>query len=109
MDIETSIEKKTDYENLEDLNLEITSNNTLLLGPRLAEDPVPEDTANMVKFDMMQSSPPADLAAAIIDQEFLTSTANWECRSTKDICTRMLEVDHICQVINERFGLKARS
>ncbi len=62
----------------------------------------------MVEFDMMQSSPPTDPAAATIDQGFLTSAANWERGSTRDICTRMSEVDHIRRVINERFGLRAR-
>lgn len=46
-------ESKTNYEDLEDLNLEITSNNTLLSGPRLAENLVPEDIASIVEFDMI--------------------------------------------------------
>lgn len=109
MDTETGVKSKMDYEDLEDLDLAITSNNTLLPGPRSAKDPVPEDTASMVEFDMMRSSPPADPATVTIDQEFLTSVANCEHGSTRNICARMPEVDHICQVINKRFGLRPRS
>lgn len=101
-------EVETDYGDSEDIDLEITRNNTSLPGPRSAENPVPEDTASMIEFDMMRSSPPADPAAATIDQGFLTSAANWERGSTRDICARMPEVDRICRVINERFVLKAR-
>lgn len=101
MDTETDVKSETDYKYLKNLDLEITSNDTLLSGSRSAKDPVPEDIASMVKFDMMQSSRPVDLAATTINQGFLTSTANWEGRNTRNIYVRMPKVDHICQVINE--------
>lgn len=69
-------EVKIIYRDFEDIDLEITCNNTLLSGLCSAENPVPEDIANMIEFHIMQSSPLAKLAAAIIDQEFLTSEAN---------------------------------
>ena len=103
--MEMNIEIETDYE---DLDLEINSNNTLLSGPRSVKNLVPENMASMEKFDMMQSSPPADPAIAMIDQGFLTSAANWERGSTRDIYARMLEVNYICQIINEQFRLRAR-
>lgn len=87
-------ENKMDYGDFEDVDLEITCNNTLLPPPHSAENSVPKDTANMVEFDMMQSSLPAD-SAATIDQEFLSSAANWERGSTRDISARMLKVDRI--------------
>lgn len=62
--------------------------------PRSAENLIPEDKANMVEFDIMQSSPPA-FPAATIDQEFLSNAANWEPGSTRDIFARMSEVDRI--------------
>lgn len=108
IDIETGIESKTDYEDLEDLELEITSNNTLLLDSRSAKDLVLEDIASMVEFDMIRFSRSADPIATTIDQEFLTSTANWERKSMRDICARMPEVNHIHRVINKQFGLRAR-
>lgn len=101
-------EVETDYGDFEDIDLKITRNNTLLPGPRLAETSVSEDTASIVEFDMMRSSPPADIATATMEQGFLVSAANWEHGSTRNICARMPEVDRICRVINERFGLKAR-
>lgn len=100
---------KTNYgDNKDNLNFEVASNNTLLPGPRSAKNPVQEDTASMVEFDMMLSSPPANPAASTIDQGFLTSAVNWEHRSTRDICARMPEVDRIRPVINKQFGFKAR-
>ena len=80
----------------------------VLPGPRPAEHHVSEDTASMIEFDMMRSSPPADPASATVDQGFLTSAANWERGSTRDICARMPEVDRIRRVITKRFRLKAR-
>lgn len=108
MDTETGVKSETDYENLKDLDLEITSNNTLLPDPRSVEDPVLEDIASMVEFDMIRFNPSTDPVAPIIDQGFLTNAANWERGSTRDICATMPEVDHICRVINKRFGFRAR-
>ena len=100
-------EVETDYGDFEDIDLEITCNNTLLPGPRLAETSISEETASMVEFDMMRSSPPADTATATIEQGFLGSTENWEHGSTRNICARMPEFDRIRRVINKQFGLKA--
>ncbi len=80
----------------------------VLPGPRLAEHHVPEDTASMIEFDIMLSSSPTDPISVTVDQGFLTSAANWERKSTQDICARMPEVDCIRQVISGRFGLKTR-
>ena len=101
-------EIETNYGDFEDIDLEITRNNILLPGPHLAETLVLEDTASMVEFHMMRSSPPVDTATATIEQGFLASTANWEHGSTRNICARMPEVDRIWRVINKQFGLKAR-
>lgn len=56
---------------------------------------------------MVQSSSSAVLAATI-DQEFISSAANWKRDSTRNIFARMPEVDYIQRVINNRFGLKAQ-
>lgn len=56
---------KMDYRYFEDVDLKITRNNTSLPPPRSAENPVPEDIARMVEFDMMRSSPPTNPAATI--------------------------------------------
>lgn len=101
-------EVQIDYGDFEDIDLKITRNNTLLPGPRLAETSVLEDTASMVEFDMMRSSPPADTATATMKQGFLASATNWEHGSARNICARMPKVDRIHRVINKRFGLKAR-
>lgn len=53
MDTETGVESETDYENLKDLDLKITHNDTLLPRPHLARDPVPEDIASMIEFNMI--------------------------------------------------------
>lgn len=58
---------KTNYRDLEDINLEITSNNTLLPGPCSAKNSDPEKRASMVEFDIMQSSLLAKPATATID------------------------------------------
>ncbi len=80
----------------------------ILLGPRLAEHHVPKNTASIIELNMIHSSLPANSVSATIEQRFLTSMVNWEYRSTRDICSRMREVDHICQIISRYFGLKAR-
>lgn len=67
MDTKTSVESETDYEDFKDLGLEITNNNILLLDPCSTKDLVSEDIVSMVKFNMMQSSPLADLAGTTID------------------------------------------
>ncbi len=113
-------EFKTDHE--DNLKSKVTCNKSLLPGlcsaehhvsvlpsPRPAEHHIPEDTVSMIEFDMMRSSPLVNPTSATVDQGFLTSAANWERESTRDICARIPEVDYICQVINGRFGLKARS
>lgn len=68
---ETNTEKdvKTYYRNLEDINLETTSNNLLLLGSYVAENPVLKETVSMVEFNMMQSSLSRDPVTATMDHE----------------------------------------
>lgn len=66
----TEHEIEINYGDLEDIDLETTSNNTLLPGLCSAEDLVSEETTSMLEFDMIQSSPPADPIAATIDQGF---------------------------------------
>ena len=87
------------YVDYEDVDLEITCNNTSLPPsqpfPCLAKNSILEDIANIVELDMIQSSSPANTAAATIDQEFLSNVANWGRRGTRDICTRIPEVDRI--------------
>lgn len=87
---------KTNYGNLKNIDLEITSNNTLLPDPCLAKDPDLEKIASMIKFDIIQSSLPAELAVTTIDQKFLTSMANWEYGSIRNICAKILKVGRIC-------------
>lgn len=80
-------EFKTDYEN--NLDSEVTYNKSLLSG--LCSDAyhvlmlpstyqveyyVPENTADIIEFDMIHSSPLTNLVLATIDQRFLTSAAN---------------------------------
>ena len=60
-------EIETNYGDLENLDLEIASNNTLLISPYLAKLSVLKDIISIVKFDIMQSSPQADQATTIID------------------------------------------
>ena len=62
----------------------------------------------MIEFNIIQFSLPANPVAATIDQEFLSSAANLERGSIRDICARMLEVDRIQYVINKQFDLKAK-
>lgn len=92
----TKDEVEIDYADFEDINLETTSNNTLLPGLYSAKNLVPEEITSMVEFDMMQSSSPANPATTTIDQEFLRSVANCERGNTRDICARIPEVDRIC-------------
>lgn len=82
----TEHEIEINYEDLEDIYLKTTSNNILLPGLCSAKDLVPEETASILEFDMIQSSPLADPIATTIDQGFITSTANWERGITRDIC-----------------------
>lgn len=95
IDTETGIESetnikdkvKTDYENLENNNLKTTSNNTLLAnlhfnyillsgsrspvilisGSGSVKNPVPEEIASMVKFDIIQSSLLANTSTTTIN------------------------------------------
>lgn len=80
-----------------------------LLGPCLAEYHVPKGIVDMIQFDMMHYSPLDNLAFVIVNQGFLMSIANWERKSTQNICARMPKVDRIYQVITKHFRLKARS
>lgn len=106
-----------DYRDLEDLNLEnldfedldleITNNNTLL-DSCLAKYQVLKDIASMIEFDIIWFSPLVNPITATIDKIFLTNMVNWEYRKIRDIWTRMPEVDHICWIINKRFGLSTR-
>lgn len=117
MDTETSIksivykdnigETKTNYKDLEDVDLEITRNNILLPLPYLVGNSVPKNIASMVKFDIIQSSLSTNLAA-IINQKFLSSVASWKYSNMRDIFIKMSEVDHIWWVVNNWFGLKAQ-
>lgn len=107
--LNTEDKVKTNYGNLENVDLKITSNNTLLPDSYSAKDLNLEKIASMIKFDIIQSSLPAELAVTTIDQKFLTSMANWEHERIRNICAKILEVGRICQIINERFGFNARS
>lgn len=60
----------------------------------------------MVEFDIMQSSSPAECMNN--DEAFLTSAANWEPSSTRNISTKMVEVESVRRAINTHFNLKAR-
>lgn len=102
------IELEIDYGDLKNLDLEITSNNTLLSGSFSAKYPILEEMASMLKFDIIWSYLQMNPIVAIIDQEFLTSKADWECESMRDICIRILEFDRIYWVINKQFGLRTR-
>lgn len=53
IDIKTGIESKTDDENLKNLDLEINSNDILLLGPCLAKNSILKDIASMIEFDII--------------------------------------------------------
>lgn len=76
-EIETNYKdkNKTNYRDFEDVGLEITCNNTLLPPFCFAKYLVPKNTVSIIKFDIMQSSLPTNLAATI-DQKFLSSAAN---------------------------------
>lgn len=65
----------------------------------------PDDTASMVEFDLMQSSPPLEPVA---NDALLVNSANWEPASTRDISAGIPEVDLVYQAINEQFNVKAR-
>ena len=64
------------------------------------------DTSSMVNFDMLRSSPPSSPSGR--DHFFLTSAANWEPASTREISIKVKEVERVRQVINTHFNLKAR-
>ena len=64
------------------------------------------DTSSMVDFDMLQSSPASSPGGR--NRFFLTSAVNWEPASTREISTKMKEVESVRQVINTHFNLKAR-
>ena len=54
---------------------------------------------------MMRSSP---FVEPIANEGFLTSAANWETASTRDISARTPEVDLVRRAINRQFNVKAR-
>ncbi len=64
------------------------------------------NTSSMVDFDMLRSSPPSSPSGR--DHFFLTSAVNWEPASTREISTKIKEVESVRQVINTHFNLKAR-
>lgn len=81
IDIEADVESKfysdkfeTDYK--DNIEFEVAGNKSLLPGPCSAEHHVPKDTASMIEFNLIGSSPPAKPASATIDQGNLTSAAN---------------------------------
>ena len=87
MDTESSVESEfysnkfiTDYK--DNIEFEVASNKSLLLDSHLAEHHILEDNKSKIEFNIMCSGLPAKPAFAIIDQRFLTSTANWERWST---------------------------
>lgn len=64
----------TDYKI--NLKFKVACNKSLLLGFYSIEYYVPENTANMLEFDIIYFSLLANLAFAIIYQKFLASIAN---------------------------------
>ena len=87
---------------------EVPGNKWLLSGFCSFKHNFLEDNASIMKFNMMYSSLLAEPGSATVDQEFLTSAANWEGKSIQDICARRPEADYICWLINKHFGPKAR-
>lgn len=67
---------KINYRNFKDIDLEITRNNILLPSFCLAENPILENIASMIEFDIMQSSLLANLIVVTIDKKFLISVIN---------------------------------
>ena len=65
----------------------------------------PDDTASMVEFDPMQSSPPLEPVA---NDALLANSANWEPASTRDISAGIPEVDLVRRAINDQFNVKAK-
>ncbi len=64
------------------------------------------DTLSIADFDMLRSSPlssPNDQ-----NHSFLTNTVNWDPISTRQISTKVKEIESVCQVIHTHFNLKAR-
>ncbi len=108
-DNEDDVEIETDYGNDEEsIFLEVAARRNPLPShsrPANILDPSNE-TASMAEFYMMRSSPPTD--PMVVGPGLLTSAANWERGSTRDIYTRMPEVSRIRQAIYAPFGLKAR-
>ena len=64
------------------------------------------DTSSMADFDMLRSSPPSSPSDR--NHSFLTSAVNWEPASTRQLSTKVKEVESVRQVINTHFNLKAR-
>lgn len=64
------------------------------------------DISSMVNFDMLQSS--LSLSPCGQDLFFLTSAANWEPASAREISTKIKKVERVCQVMNTHFNLKAK-
>lgn len=99
-------EFEIDHEN--NPKFEIADNKLLSPCPYSAKQYISEDIISMIKFNTMRSSLRAKPVFTITNQRFLTSITNRERGSTQDIYTRIFEVDRICCLINEHFGLKAR-
>ncbi len=64
------------------------------------------DISSIADFDMLRSSPPS--SPSYRNHSFLTSAVNWEPASTRQISTKVKEVESIRQAINTHFNLKAR-
>lgn len=63
------------------------------------------ETANMVAFNMMQSS----LSQNLTEKDtFLASAVNWEPASTWNICATDEDVVRICQLVKDCFQLQAK-
>lgn len=96
-DNENDVKVKIDYgKDEESIFLEVAARHIPSL-PRscLADIPDPgNDTASIAKFNIMRSSLAADSMA--VGPGLLTSAANWERRSIKNICTKMPKVSCIC-------------
>lgn len=101
---------ETDYG---DGNDELFQDNALVnglggrgLGNRNSLSHQSNETSSMADFDMLRSSPP--LSPNGRDHFFLTSGINWEPASTREISTKVKEVESVRQVINTHFNFKAR-
>lgn len=70
-----------------------------ILPPRRNNLPhILDDTTSIVEFDLIQLSPPPK---PIVNNIFLAKSANLEVTITRKICIKILELDFVCQAINE--------